>query len=306
MHMSSITRRVSWSKAVLAGITIGCGLAAMPVSAQQTPAASGLDTFPAYTAPSEKRAQNFDLPGVVQKVMVKEGDHVKAGQLIAQQNIDADEARLKGLELIANSDLEVKAEEATLKKDEVDLKRKEKLMASHSISPEEYDTAVLQRDIDALKLQHAKEDKQKAQYDVVEQKAKIEQKKLYAKIDGIISEINTHEGELANSDTQHPTMTIVKNDPVYVEVDLPADIVKKLKTVAPGKPLQVQYADETDKNSWHEATIHFIKPEADPKSNTEHVQLSMANPEGRSAGLQVIVKLPAEVVPPVAATAANQ
>lgn len=305
MQLNATTGRLSRAKALFAGLSIaGCCVAAAP-AADDSGSLSPANQFPAYTAPSEKRAQNFDLPGVVQKVMVKEGDKVKAGQLIAQQDIDADEAKLKSLELIAHSDLEIRAQEAQQQKDEVDLKRKTELRAKNAISPSEFDEAQLAVAIDKLKVEKGKEDKLKASYDVAEQKARIEEKKLYARIDGLVSEITTHEGELANADTQHATITIVKNDLLYVEVDLPADVVKKLKAWPTAKPLQVQYIDDTDKNAWHDAKIHFIKPEADPKANTEHVQLEMANPEGRSAGLQVVVKLPAELVPQAGVTAAN-
>jgi multidrug efflux pump subunit AcrA (membrane-fusion protein) len=161
--------------------------------------------------------------------------------------------------------------------------------------------------VDAFKVEHAQSEEEHTKADVAEQKARIEQKKLFSRIDGIVSEITTHEGELAtnSNDPQHPgTITVVKNDPLYVEVDLPSDLVKQLKADTKNKTLQVQYVD--DKTTWHDAKIHFIKPEADPRSNTEHVQLEMANPEGRSSGLQVTVRMPAgNAAPAGAAAAAN-
>jgi len=258
--------------------------------------ASASNQFAGHTAPIEKREQNFDVPGVVDKVLVKEGDTVKAGQLIAQQDTSADEARLKSVQLVAASELEVKAEEAQLAKDQVDLDRKGELIKQAAIAPSEYEEAKLAVTIDALKAEHAKEDHQKAQYDVAEQKAKIHQKQLYARVDGVISQISTHEGELA--DTQHPAITIVKNDVVYVEVDMPADVVNRLKSAGLTTPLPVRYVDEGDSAVWHDAKIHFIKPEADAASNFVHVQLEMPNPDLRSAGLQVMVKLPDNIAGP--------
>jgi RND family efflux transporter MFP subunit len=260
--------------------------------------------FNAHSAPVEKREQNFDVPGVVDKVLVKEGDVVKAGQLIAQQDTDVDEAHLRSAELLAKSDLEIKAEEATLKKDQIDLDRKVILHRTGDISPSDYDEAVTLVQIDQLKGDHAREDKEKASYDVLESKGKIKLKRMYARIDGVVSQIATHEGELA--DTQHPAITIVKNDVLYVEVDLPADVVNRLKASGMKAPLQVRYKDEGEKGVWRDAAIHFIKPEADAQSNYEHVQLQMPNPEMRSAGLQVVVKLPDNLIaPPAGGTAAR-
>lgn len=275
---------------VLAVLGLGNCLAASPANLPAMDDGSlPSNVFPGHTAPKEKRAQNFDLPGVVDKVLVKEGDVVKAGDLVAQQDTSVDEAHLASLKILAESQLEIEAEDAQLKKDIVDRERKLKLHQQNAISPAEYEEAVLAVTIDEKKLAKAHEDKDRAALDVKEQAAKIERKKLYAKIDGVVEEINTHEGELANSDSQHPTVTIVKNDPVYVEVDMPAEVVKRL---AAKQPLQVRYKDE---DKWHEASIHFIRPEADPQSNFEHVQLEMANTEGRRSGLQVLVKLPDNV-----------
>ena len=289
MQYRVTTRRSAWAKGVLAGMGLACCVAAAPapnLAAAPDDGSLPSNVFPGHTAPKEKRAQNFDLPGVVDKMLVKEGDHVKAGDLLAQQDTSVDEAHLESLKIVADSELEIKAEEAQLQKDIVDRGRKAELIKSHSIAPADYDEAVLAVKIDEFKLEKAREDKKRAALDVKEQAAKIERKKLFAKIDGVVEEINTHEGELANSDSQHPTLTVVQNTTLYVEVDIPADVVKKLQLK---QPLQVRYRDE---DKWREATIHFIRPEADPQSNFEHVQLEMANSEDRRSGLQVLVKLP--------------
>ena len=278
-----------WGRLVLAAAVItGLGFVGTRSHAAEEDS-TALREFPGHTAASEKRDQTFDVPGVVDKLLVKEGDTVKAGQLIAQQDIRADEARLKSLQLKATSELERKAEEAQLKKDTVDRDRKEELLKKNAIDPASVDEARLAVVVDTLKIERAAEDMTNAGYEVEEQKAKIEQKKLYAKIDGVVSQIATHEGELANSDTQHPTLTIVKNEPLYVEVDLPADVVKQLKI---GQSLQVRYVDEKGSNNWRGANIRFISPEGDIKSNFVHVQLQMTNQDNRSSGLQVTVKLP--------------
>lgn len=293
MQALYLVRQSARAAALVAGIGL-TGWVAAPAHAEDS--ASLVNQFPAHTAPVEKREQNFDIPGVVEKVLVKEGDAVKAGQLIAQEDTDADEAHLKSAELVANSDLEVQAEDAQLAKDQVDLQRKAELFKQNATDPSTYDEAKLAVTIDQFKAAHAREDKTKASYDVAEGKAKIHEKQMFARIDGVVSEIATHEGELAS--TQHPAITIVENDVLYVEVDLPADVVNRLKASGMKAPLQVRYVDEGEKGVWREASVHFIKPEADAQSNFEHVQLKMPNPELRSAGLQVLVKLPENLVTP--------
>lgn len=295
MQKLDLLGRKTLASAVLALFAV-VGLASSFSSAED-----GITTanqFPARTAAVEKRELNFDVPGVIDKVLVKEGDAVKAGQLIAQQDASADEAHLKSAELLAKSNLEIDAEQAQLEKDTVDRQRKEELFKTGAIDPSAVDEARLAVKIDQLKLEHAREDKEKASYDVLESQAKIKLKQMYATVDGVVSQIATHEGELA--DTQHPAITIVKNDILYVEVDLPADVVRRLKASGMKAPLEVRYVDEGDKGVWRDASVHFIKPEADAQSNFEHVQLQMPNPEMRSAGLQVMVKLPDNLLGPAA------
>jgi hypothetical protein len=97
-------------------------------------------------------------------------------------------------------------------------------------------------------------------------------------------------------------LQLVKNSPVYVEVWLPAPLVTKLKADALKTVLQVQYVDE-QAGKWREAKIHFIRPLADAQSNMEYVLLEMSNPEGRSSGLQVMVRMPTGAAPAGAAAA---
>jgi RND family efflux transporter MFP subunit len=298
-HLSS-RKWASIAALALGGLCLGAGPGTPPPPPTLDATAN---QFPAITMPSEKRQQNFDLPGVVWKMTVKEGDKVKKGDVLAEQNTEPDKAHLSSLEVQSKtSDLEMQAAVATLDKDQVDLKRKETLMTTKSISQGEVDEARLQVKIDGFKKEAAAEGKNKAEADIAEQKARIEQKMLRAKIDGVVSEINTREGELANNDTQHPTVTVVKNDPLYVEVWLPAPLVTKLKADGLKTVLQVQYVDEQN-GKWREAKIHFIRPQADAQSNMEYVQLEMPNPEGRSSGLQVMVRMPSGAAPAGAAAA---
>ncbi len=291
MMTSLHSKRLTWARTGLVTLALGGFCLAAEPSAADTGATE--KTYDAYTAPSKKRQQNFDIPGVVQKLLVKEGDIVKAGDLLAHQNYAAEEAHLRSLELLASATaLEIKAANLQLEKDKIDLARKEKLLANGAANLSELEEARVVVQIDALKVESAGNSAEKAKADIEEEKARIEQKKLVSKIDGIISEINTHEGELANNDTQHPTVTIVQNNPLFVEVNLPSELVTQLKAAGGKQEMQVQYVDEKDKSGWRKAAIHFIKPEGDKMTNTEHVQLEMPNPEGRSSGLLVVVRMP--------------
>ena len=81
-------------------------------------------------------------------------------------------------------------------------------------------------------------------------------------------------------------MQIVKNDPLWVEVDVPST---KAKLLSVKQTLQVRYTDE---DKWMPAEIIFLTPYANAGSNTRRVRLQMPNPAHREAGLPVVVQLP--------------
>jgi len=110
---------------------------------------------------------------------------------------------------------------------------------------------------------------------------------LASPTDGIVEKVVQTEGEMA--DINKPSIIIVKNDPLYIDVKtLPTSIVQKLQK---GQSLDVKYPG----GEWQPATINFVSPVADARSGTQAIRLEMANPEGRSTGLEVDVKIPSAV-----------
>src|SRR5438105_4358961 len=99
----TLTRRTAWATALLAGL----GVAALAAPKDKTDGLDGLNqslalrsdqnslTHEGHTVPSEKSQQSFDLPGVIDQVFVQEGQAVKEGELLAQQNIEADKAHIE-------------------------------------------------------------------------------------------------------------------------------------------------------------------------------------------------------------------
>jgi len=304
MARVNFTGRTAWATALLAGL----GVAAFAAPKDKTDGLDGVSqplglrsdqnslTHEGHTVPSEKSQQSFDLPGVVDQVFVKEGQVVKEGDLLAQQNIEADKAHIEQLVLLANSKEELEAEQASLEKARATLKRKSKLNDQRAISPEEFDEARLEVDVDIHKVKHAQEQMDKAALELKEAQKRLEQKQLKAKVSGIVAGINTHPGELSNNDPQHPAITVVKNDPVHVEVAIP---VGQAKHLTDGQKLMVQYEGD---EAWEPGQVIFIAPEADAESQTQLVKLEVPNPQSkRASGLSVTVKLPDNLAPGAAA-----
>lgn len=277
----------------LNGINLGCGsitlLAMFCAAFLHAGGASDPSNYDGITKPSEQRDLVFSSPGIVADESVKEGDVVKKGQVLAIQDTSVEEAEKAKLELEANSGLQEEAAKADYDTKVVDLKRKQKMFDEKVLGESELEEAKLATVIGEIRIRLAAQEQAKAKADYAEEEAKIKLKSLVSPIDGIVKKINTHVGEAPSNDGSKPSMTVVKNDPMWVEVNLPKQVAMNLHTQ---QALQVRYADS---EKWTPAEVIFIDPVADARSGTQFIRLQMPNPSGRQPGEQIQVKAPENV-----------
>ena len=273
----------------LIALGIAAGLAAATPAAAQPSSTQGLER--GVTKPLHEPKLVFYGPGVVMKVHVKEGDVIKAGDVLAIQD---DREELAKLEVakgeVVSAQLQIRASEADLKQKDVALKRTKLLYAdvlARGGSNTDIEQAEVAVEIGQVAVDYRKQDTSQKRLEMKMQEVKIEQKKLISPIDGIVAKIDVRPGE--GTDLTKPAIVVVQNDTLYVEVDIAAP---KAKVLAPGQLLQVKYQDD---EKWMSAKIIFLTPYANPSSNTRKVRLEMVNEAKREAGLPVYIKLPENV-----------
>ncbi len=275
------------------GIQLVVGAIALPVvivpAFVHASGGSNPTNYEGITKPSEQRDLVFSSPGIVAEESVKEGDVVKKDQVLAVQDSTVEEAEKTKLELEANSALQEEAAKADYDTKVVDLKRKQKMFDEKVLGESELEEAKLATVIGEIRIRLAAQEQSKAKAELAEEVAKIKLKSLISPIDGIVKKINTHVGEAPSNDANKPSMTVVKNDPMWVEVNLPKQVVINLHTQ---QSMQVRYADS---DNWAPAEVIFIDPVADARSGTQFVRLQMPNPSGRQPGEQIQVKAPENV-----------
>jgi membrane fusion protein (multidrug efflux system) len=267
-----------WTKRWLPAVIAGAAMCA-PVFC-----AAADQTFPGVTKPSQQSDLSFNGPGVVSKLSVKEGDQVKAGQTLIDQDDSVEQANMAVVLVEANSDVQVDAAKAMLAYAEAELRRKQRLADEQALGASELEEAKLDVVKAQKQIELAQEEKHQKALEAEEDKAKIALKHLVSPIEGFVLKINTHVGETPSADK--PVMTVVRNDPLWVETDLPTQQVKAIKL---GQSLDVRYGGEP---TWQPAAIIYIAPEADARSDTQKVRMELGNPTGRDSGLQVEVKVP--------------
>jgi multidrug efflux pump subunit AcrA (membrane-fusion protein) len=266
-----------------AAVFLSSSVALVGVSAFAAEPASNI--YQGYTIPSEQRGLNFNAPGVVSKVNVKEGDLVKKGQLLVEQDKTVEDAELEILRIDAESDLQIDAAKKELAEKKAEHEQNQLQLSKKVIGAFEVLRSKLEVDVSEARLFLAVQTKSQDSLKAEKVRKQIIQKQLFATTDGIVQAINIHEGELSSNDPKTPVISVVTNDPIYVEVDLPISEARHLKL---HQKVPVQYEDDSN---WQTAEIILVSPVANAMAHSQKVRLQLANPENLSAGLGVSVKL---------------
>jgi multidrug efflux pump subunit AcrA (membrane-fusion protein) len=277
------------------------GIGAAPAATPESASTEGT-IVTAYTAPSVRAKLSFRMSGIVSKVLVKEGDIVKEGQLLAQQDDRVERKQWESLELQSKSDAQILAAEKELKVNEVELARLKGMKDKFNVAAEsEVQKAELNRDLASIKIEVAKEEKAVKTLEAASKAAIVDQMRMVNKIEGEVEveKIDTSVGELA--DYQRPSIIVVKNDPMWVVINLPNEMAAKLKK---GDVMDVRYdyspaggKPKFDQNDpWQKATVDFLSPTADASAFKRLVRLTMPNPNRMASGYKVAVRLPEKLV----------
>jgi multidrug resistance efflux pump len=177
------------------------------------------------------------------------------------------------------------------------LARYEKMAKNSVASQEELREAQLAAALAEIKVQQAQQEQQQKKLQADRQKIKVDLMHLKSPIDGLVEKLNLGLGEVV--DPNKPSCTVVKNDPLWVEIHLPS---RQAAELGMGDTLPVQ---EDGKKLWADAKVIFLSPVADAASGTRLVRLAMPNPTGVPSGLQVSVKLPEKLLSASATTDAR-
>ena len=290
----------------LMALALGIAAVAQPAAAQaqgQAPADRAADRttdrfipsptarsgpMQAFTRPSEERDLNFGVPGLVMKVNVVQGQAVKAGEVWAEQDTTVEQANKKTYEIEAESTVEIRYAEKDVELKRVKHQRMQNLRNLNNATELEVREAKLEVERAIASVELAKQKSAIAGAQANTEQKKIDLKQIKSTIDGVVTELETHPGEVAepNPDPRRPAIRVVRNDPLWIDVNFYANQVTKLKV---GQQLQVRYTDE---EKWNTAEVLFIQPEVQKGSQYRMVRLVMPNPEERPSGLSVQVKLP--------------
>ena len=144
----------------------------------------------AITIPSSDITLSYVQPGRIAKVHFVEGQWVKAGQVLVQQDDSVEQIQLAQLRAASEDTTQIQASEASLAQKKVDLEKIQKAAAQNAATELEVQHAELSVTMAALSLKLARFEHEQdiRKYDEV--KVQVEKMRLVSPIDGRIEKIH--------------------------------------------------------------------------------------------------------------------
>lgn len=206
------------------------------------------------------------ISSTIRQVHIKEGDFVKAGQLLFSLDARMDEANLKKVQAQLAKDT------ADLANAQRNLARTKQLIAEHFVSQSALDTA--QSSVDSLSAQLAAD-----RAAVAASQVAVDYNQIRAGIDGRTGAINVHPGSLVTPGGA-PLVSITQLDPIDISFTLPEGTLAELQAARAGGPVAVTATLGT---TGMEATgqLSFIDNAVDSQTGTIRLKAAYDNRDAK-------------------------
>jgi len=261
-----------------------CYLVAVSVIAVSSALCHGAPpTTEAITRPSADVILKFTRPGLIGKVMVKDGDAVKAGQGVVQLDNEAELMQVEQLKVQAEDLTRIKASEAQLAQKRLDLKKYEQGNEGEIVVATEMEIEHAKLDVViaelSLKLAQFQQAQDKRKYE--EAKVRLDRMTLVSPIDGTVEDLAVEKGESVAELEQ--VVRVVNIDPLWINVAVP---MAQARTLIKGDAVMVAFPGSRPGQLAKPvaAKIIHMPSEADAGSNTLKIRVEVPNPTKRRAG----------------------
>lgn len=235
----------------------------------------------AITKPSVDVTLSFVRSGRVAEVLVKEGEIVKAGALLARQDDEAERIQLSQLEAMAADTTKIETGEAELAQKRADLQRFEKAQQQGAATDTETEHSRLSVKTGEISVRAAKFEHEQNRLKRDEIRSQIERFRLVSPVNGRVEEVVIETGESAQA--LAPVIRVVAVDPLWIDAPVPLSQARQLKT---GQAAMVGSSNPGGRKRVAGRIVN-IGAVADAASDTLRVRIEVPNPARRPAGERV-------------------
>jgi HlyD family secretion protein len=238
----------------------------------------------AVTKPSADIELSFVRPGKIGEVLVKEGEAVKGGQLLARLDDKVEQIQLIQLKAKAANRTKIEAAEAELLQKKEDLKKLEEARKKGAATDWEVEHARLNVDIGLHSVQFAKFEHEQDRLKYEENMAEVERMRLVSPINGLVEDVTIEVGQSAQ-----PLKTVIRVvdvDPLRVDVLAPIALAERLQ---PNQTAYVSFPSGSKQagSQKGQGRITFVSAFSRAGSDTLRVRLEIPNQALRPAGERV-------------------
>jgi len=255
-------------------LTCALGLAAI-VSAMQA-AAQGSSHYDCLIEARQQVDVRSSAEGVIEQVLVRRGDVVRKGELLAKLASGPEIAALNLARSRATMEGELKAAEARVEITRKKWERAEELHKRSFVSANAKDEAEAEYRLAQEQARAVREGRTLAELEVKRAEEVLGQRSIHSPVNGVVVALLLNPGELASSNQKDPILRLMEIDPLNVELVLPLSQFGKIKT---GQRARVIPEQPVGGN--HGAVVEVVDSTLDAASGTFGVRLRLPNPNGR-------------------------
>lgn len=227
-------------------------------------------TIEAFTEPYQRIAVPASEIGVIESLLVEEGDVVTEKQLLGKlddsvlrSSLDVAAAAMNatGAQLSAKADYEMRQQQVT---------SYHELQLDGNATSRELAQAELELQQAAARLQSVREELELRQLEFERVKKQIRQRQIVSPVNGIVIAIDKHVGEFV-SPTDPTVLHIVQIDSLRAVFSVPRQEAASLQS---GQNVTLSIGTQAETV---DGVIEFVSPIANPESNTVQVKVRIPN-----------------------------
>lgn len=237
-------------------------------------AAAGAVQVDGFTEPNSTIDLAATETGVVAELLVREGDAVTKGQLLATLDTDILQATLEISKAQMQSTGKIDAAQAEWQVGKSKLEKLRELRAKGHASQSELERAEADCAIAEARLRMAREDQAVSALECKRIEAQLERRRIRSPIDGTVLKVFKDTGEAILPGSPN-VLTLVALDPLRARFSVPGEHAGKLHA---GATVTVRFP-ETGQTA--NGTIEVVSPVIDAKSGTVPVVVIVPNEKGR-------------------------
>ena len=233
-------------------------------------------TYVSADAQSSSAKQLSDIEALIEQVHVQRGSVVRKGQRLVELQSGVEQAALDSAKYRAVMEGSLRSAEARVDYARDKLRRREELSRQNFVSSQERDDAAAELRVAQAELLEARDNRQLSVLESKRLEELLRQRTLLSPFDGIVTEVEQHPGELAQTgETARPILKMAQIHPLRVEVVMPVALYNQVRA---GAPAEIE-AEAPSKGRF-KATVQIVDRVVDSASGTFGVRLEVPNPSG--------------------------